>query len=141
MGDGVSYCLGRNTWLGYCWKFGQQSSVLGSAVLQREGRAEDIKSTQCIEETNTNLQINGYLPHTTDFIFINCTVSSTNRLHLLSTFILYTVSIIVGNIESNLKKVLVRHTRLVLYRLIVANIDLFMFISTKTNINLLIPLV
>ena len=101
-----------------------------------------IKSTQCIEETNTNLQINRYLPHTTDFIFINCMVTSTNRLHLLSTFTLYTVSIIVGNIESNLKKkVLVCHTRLVLYRLIVANIDLCMFISTKTNINLLIPLV
>ena len=101
-----------------------------------------IKSTQCIEETNINLQINGYLLHTTDFIFINCMVSSTNRLHLLSTFTLYTVSIIVGNIESNLKKkVLARHTRLVLYRLIVANIDLCMFISTKTNINLLIPLV
>ena len=70
-----------------------------------------IKSTQCIEETNTNLQINGYLPHTTDFIFINCMATSTNRLHLLSTFTLYTVSVIVGNIESNLKKkVLAHHT-------------------------------
>ena len=39
MGDGVSHWLWRNTWLGYCWKFGQQSSVLSSAVLQR-GRAE-----------------------------------------------------------------------------------------------------
>ena len=46
-----------------------------------------IKNMQCIEETNTNLQINGYLPHTTDFIFINCMATSTNRLHLLSTFI------------------------------------------------------
>ena len=40
MGDSVSHWLGRNTQLGYCWKFSQQNSVLSSAVLQREGQAE-----------------------------------------------------------------------------------------------------
>lgn len=38
--DGVSHWLGRNTQLGYCWKFDQQSGILGSVVLQREGRAK-----------------------------------------------------------------------------------------------------
>ena len=40
MSDGVSHWLGRDTRLGYYWKFGQQSSVLSSVVLQREGQAE-----------------------------------------------------------------------------------------------------
>ena len=39
MSDGVSHWQGRDTRLGYSWKFGKQSSVLSSAVLQR-GRAE-----------------------------------------------------------------------------------------------------
>ena len=41
-----------------------------------------IKNTQYIKETNTNLQINGYLPHTRNF---NDYKPSTN-LHMLAKF-------------------------------------------------------
>ena len=56
----------------------------GTGHMQRRHRLltihgiRHIKSTQCIKETNTNLKINRYLPHTTDFNIINCMITSTN---------------------------------------------------------------